>query len=58
MLDAERSATVLKDLLPGFEEGVLQAPPIADRYPLEEAGTAYSLVESGEAQGRALLVPG
>jgi NADPH:quinone reductase-like Zn-dependent oxidoreductase len=58
MLDAERSATILKDLLPGFEKGVLQAPPIADRYPLEEAGTAYSLVESGEAQGRVLLVPG
>lgn len=57
MLDAERSATVLKDLLPGFEEGVLQAPPIAGSYPLEEAGSAYSRVERGEAQGRVLLVP-
>jgi NADPH2:quinone reductase len=58
MLDAERSATVLKDLLPGFEEGVLQAPPIVGRYPLEEAGTAYSLVENEVTEGRVLLVPG
>jgi NADPH2:quinone reductase len=58
MLDAERSATVLKDLIPGFEDRVLQAPPIAGRYLLEEARSAYALVESGEVQGRVLLIPG
>jgi hypothetical protein len=58
MLDAERSATVLKDSIPGFEDRVLQAPPIAGRYLLEEARSAYALVESGEVQGRVLLIPG
>lgn len=54
-LDARASAIILKDLEPGFDQGILQAPPIADRYPLEEAGSAYSLVESSKVAGRILL---
>ncbi len=55
-LDARGSAAVLRDLGPGFDEGALRAPAIADRYPLEQAGTAYARVESGEAAGRVLLL--
>jgi NADPH:quinone reductase-like Zn-dependent oxidoreductase len=55
-LDAEESAAVLRNLGPGFDEGALRAPAIAERYPLEQAGTAYARVESGEAAGRVLLV--
>lgn len=57
-VDSVGSAAVLRDLGPGFEEGFLEAPPIAERYPLSEAATAYSLVEKGEAPGRVLLIPG
>lgn len=57
-LDAERGARVLEELVPGFEEGALRAPPIAERYPLEEATEAYRRVWSGEVPGRVLLVPG
>ena len=57
-LDAERSAAPLRDLGPGFDEGALRAPTIAERYPLEQAGMAYARVESGEPAGRVLLVMG
>jgi NADPH:quinone reductase len=57
-LDAEGSVAVLRDLAPGFDEGALLAPAIAERYPLEQAGTAYARVESGEVVGRVLLVMG
>jgi len=57
-LDAEGSAAVLRGLAPGFDEGALLAPAIAERYPLEQAGTAYARVESGEVAGRVLLVMG
>ena len=55
-LDAQGSAAVLRDLGPGFDEGALRAPAIAERYPLEQAGKAYARVESGEAAGRVLLL--
>ncbi len=57
-LDAEGSAAVLRDLGPGFDEGALRAPAIAERYPLEQAGSAYARVESGEVAGRVLLLVG
>ena len=57
-LDAKESAAVLKDLKPGFDEGALRAPAVAERYPLEQAGAAYARVESGEVAGRVLLVVG
>jgi NADPH:quinone reductase len=57
-LDAEASAAVLRDLGPGFDEGALRAPAIAERYPLEQAGTAYARVESGDVAGRVLLLMG
>lgn len=57
-LNAEESATVLRSLRPGFDEGALRAPPVAERYSLQQAGTAYARVESGEAAGRVLLVMG
>jgi NADPH:quinone reductase-like Zn-dependent oxidoreductase len=57
-LDARECAAVLRDLAPGFDEGALRAPPIAERYPLEQAGKAYARVESGEAPGRVLLLTG
>lgn len=55
-LDAEESAAVLRDLGPGFDEGALRGPAIAERYPLEQAGSAYARVESGEVAGRVLLL--
>src|SRR5215210_2013942 len=55
-LEAEESAAVLRALGPGFDEGAVRAPAIAERYPLEQAGTAYPRVESGKAAGRVLLV--
>jgi NADPH:quinone reductase len=57
-LNAAESAAVLRGLRPGFDEGALRAPAIAERYPLEQAGTAYARVESGEVAGRVLLVMG
>ena len=57
-LDAEGSAAVLRDLGPGFDEGTLRAPAIAECYPLKQAETAYARVESGEVVGRVLLVMG
>jgi NADPH:quinone reductase-like Zn-dependent oxidoreductase len=57
-LDAEESAAVLRDLGPGFDKGALRGPAIAERYPLEQAGTAYARVESGEVAGRVLLLMG
>ena len=57
-LNAEGSASVLRDLGPGFDEGALRAPAIAERYSLEQARTAYARVESGEVAGRVLLVMG
>jgi NADPH:quinone reductase-like Zn-dependent oxidoreductase len=57
-LDAEGCAVVLRELGPGFDEGALRAPAIAERYPLEQAGMAYTRVESGEAAGRVLLLMG
>lgn len=57
-LDSEESAAILRSLGPGFDEGALRAPAIAERYPLERAGTAYARVESGEVPGRVLLVMG
>ena len=57
-LSASESATVLRKLGPGFDEGALRAPAIAERYPLQQAGTAYARVESGEVAGRVLLVMG
>lgn len=55
-LDAAGSASVLRALLPGFEEGSLRAPKIAERYPMERVGEAYVRVEDGEVAGRVLLV--
>lgn len=55
-LDAVGSASILRELIPGFEEGILRAPAIAERYPLENAGAAYARVEGGETSGRVLLV--
>jgi NADPH:quinone reductase len=56
-LDAGESAAILRDLSPGFDQGILRAPAIAERYPLEQASKAYARVESGEAAGRVLLLP-
>ena len=55
-LDAEGSAAVLRELGPGFDEGALRAPAIAERYPLEQAGKAYAQVGKGEVAGRVLLL--
>ncbi|MEW6638129.1 MAG: zinc-binding alcohol dehydrogenase family protein [Actinomycetota bacterium] len=55
-LDAADSASMLRALLPGFEEGVLRAPPMAERYSLDRAAAAYDRVERGETGGRVLLV--
>jgi NADPH:quinone reductase-like Zn-dependent oxidoreductase len=57
-LDAEGCAAVLRNLGPGFDDGALRAPAIAERYPLEQAGMAYARVASSEVAGRVLLVMG
>jgi NADPH:quinone reductase-like Zn-dependent oxidoreductase len=57
-LDAEGSADALRNLGPGFDQGALRAPAIAERYPLEQAAAAYARVESSEVAGRVLLVMG
>lgn len=57
-LPVTATGAVLRDLAPGFETGALDAPPIAERYPLEKAAAAYSLVGSGRAAGRVVLLPG
>jgi NADPH:quinone reductase-like Zn-dependent oxidoreductase len=55
-MDAEACARILNQLSPGFEEGALHPPLIAERHPLEEAATAYERLMSGEARGKVLLV--
>jgi NADPH2:quinone reductase len=54
-LDATTGARILDALRPGFESGVLQAPSIAERYPLSQASQAYERV--GAAKGKVLLLP-
>lgn len=54
-LDGPAAARILDALRPGFEAGVLRAPAIAERYPLDEAAHAYERV--GSAKGKVLLIP-
>ncbi len=56
-LDAAAGARVLDALRPGFESGALQAPRIAERFPLDQAPAAYDRVGSGAAGGKVLLLP-
>jgi NADPH:quinone reductase len=53
--DATQCAGILNELTPLFESGALEAPVIAERYPLSEAAQAYGWVASGKA-GKVVLV--
>jgi NADPH:quinone reductase-like Zn-dependent oxidoreductase len=57
-LDACASASLLRELLPGFASGALRAFSVADgaRYPLERAIEAYRAVQA-IARDRVVLVP-
>ena len=56
-LDLTASAAVLDKLRPGFEDGDYRPAPIARRFALADAVSAYQAVAAGE-QGRVLLLPG
>lgn len=57
-LDARACASILLTLTPGFESGALH-PPVAgiNRYPLQDAITAYEQVLNRSATGRVMLAP-
>jgi NADPH2:quinone reductase len=57
-LDACASASLLRELLPGFASGALRPFPVADgaRFPLERATEAYRAVQA-IARDRVVLVP-
>ena len=46
---------VERHVLPGFESGALRVP-VADTFPLEEAGAAYDRFEAGPKLGKIVLV--
>jgi len=49
------SATILKQLTPGFESGALRSAPVESRYTIDQAIEAYKKVDSG-AGGKVVLV--
>ncbi len=54
--DLTAAASILRKLLPGFEEGRYRAPRIAATLPLDSAPEAYERVARGE-RGRVVLKP-
>ena len=53
--DTEACAAILEKLTPGFESGVLKPVPVAKRFSLGEAIEAFTQVEKGAIQGKALF---
>jgi NADPH:quinone reductase-like Zn-dependent oxidoreductase len=54
-LDSTMCGEILSDLLPAIASGALRVPPVAHRYPIEQAATAYQKVKDGSATGRVVL---
>jgi NADPH2:quinone reductase len=54
--DTSASARILERLTPGFESGAFKPVPIARRFSLDEAGEAYTAVDSGSLKGKAVFV--
>ena len=53
--DTEACAAILEKLTPGFESGVLKPVPVAKRFSLGEAIEAFTQVEKGAIQGKAVF---
>jgi len=53
--DTEACAAILEKLTPGFESGALKPVPVAKRFSLGEAIEAFTQVEKGAIQGKALF---
>ena len=53
--DTEACAAILERLTPGFESGALKTVPIARRFSLNEAVQAYTQVNEGALQGKAVF---
>jgi NADPH:quinone reductase-like Zn-dependent oxidoreductase len=56
-LNTVRSASILQQLVDGFEAGVLRPPTIAETYSLGEARTGYAEVDAGSTNGKVVLLP-
>jgi NADPH:quinone reductase-like Zn-dependent oxidoreductase len=54
-LDSIACGEILRTLLPTIEAGALRAPPVTDRYPLDQAAAAYKMVKDGSALGRVVI---
>lgn len=53
--DTEACAAILERLTPGFESGALKPVPVAKRFRLNEAVQAYTQVNEGALQGKAVF---
>jgi hypothetical protein len=53
--DTVASATILKQLIPGFESGALRSAPIESKFSIDEEIEAYKRVDSG-AKEKVVLV--
>jgi NADPH:quinone reductase-like Zn-dependent oxidoreductase len=56
VLDTVASASILRALAVGFEEGRLRAPAIAYQCPLENAIDGYRMVDSATVRGKVVIV--
>jgi hypothetical protein len=55
-LSGTRIAAIMDALKPGFESGRLQAPSVKE-WSLEDAASAYAVVEQGAGAVKQVLVP-
>ncbi len=53
--DTVACAAILEQLTPGFESGALRPIPIVKRFPLNEAPQAFTQVNDGSLQGKAVF---
>ena len=53
--NTEACAAILERLTPGFESGALKPVPVAKRFSLNEAVQAYTQVNEGALQGKAVF---
>lgn len=54
--DASASARILTELRPLFEKGLVKPLPVAERYRLSDAATAYERV-AAHTPGKIVLIP-
>jgi NADPH:quinone reductase-like Zn-dependent oxidoreductase len=55
--DAIASAVLLEALVPFFDQGTFQAPPIDGVLALADGRAAYDKVDRGQVRGRIVLAP-